>query len=94
MVDLQKTDCLVVGAGPAGLTSAVYLGRYLRSVLVASHGRSRACLIPREIALAERSYGFRFAHLHQKSLEIAAIIIRHISVLDAAERYRFGACLR
>ncbi|CEG06976.1 Thioredoxin reductase [Afipia felis] len=47
MADLQKTDCFVVGAGPAGLTAAVYLGRYLRSVLVADHGRSRARLIPR-----------------------------------------------
>lgn len=40
-------DCLVIGAGPAGLTTAVYLSRFHRRVLVADGGRSRASLIPR-----------------------------------------------
>lgn len=38
-------DCLVVGAGPAGLTAAMYLRRYLRSVLLADGGESRALWI-------------------------------------------------
>lgn len=40
-------DCLVIGAGPAGLAAALYLRRLRRSVLVADAGPSRASLIPR-----------------------------------------------
>jgi thioredoxin reductase (NADPH) len=40
-------DCIVVGAGPGGLTAAVYLARYLREVVVLDDGRSRAKWIPR-----------------------------------------------
>jgi len=40
-------DCLVIGAGPAGLTTAVYLSRFHRKVLVADGGHGRASLIPR-----------------------------------------------
>jgi thioredoxin reductase (NADPH) len=40
-------DCAVIGAGPAGLTAALYLTRFRRSVLVADGGQSRAALIPR-----------------------------------------------
>ncbi len=42
----MKLDCLVVGAGPAGLTAAIYLGRYMRHTLVVESGASRAALIP------------------------------------------------
>src|SRR4051812_42210778 len=35
-------DCAVIGAGPAGLTAAIYLKRFLRSVCVFGSGRSRA----------------------------------------------------
>ena len=40
-------DCAVIGAGPAGLTAALYLTRFRRTVLIADGGRSRAALIPR-----------------------------------------------
>ncbi len=39
-------DVLIVGAGPAGLTAATYLGRFRRSVIVADAGAPRACWIP------------------------------------------------
>ncbi len=39
-------DCLVIGGGPAGLTSAIYLARFHLSLKVVDAGKSRASLIP------------------------------------------------
>jgi thioredoxin reductase (NADPH) len=39
-------DCLIIGGGAAGLTAAVYLGRYRRRALVVDEGRSRLAMIP------------------------------------------------
>jgi thioredoxin reductase (NADPH) len=39
-------DCLIVGAGPAGLTAAIYLARFRLAVAIIDSGRSRAALIP------------------------------------------------
>ena len=39
-------DCLIVGAGPAGLLAATYLGRFRRRVIVIDAGESRAKWIP------------------------------------------------
>ena len=39
-------DCAVIGAGPAGLTSALYLARFHRRVIVFDGGNSRARWIP------------------------------------------------
>ncbi len=40
-------DCLVVGAGPAGLTAAIYLARFRLNIAVIDAGASRAATIPR-----------------------------------------------
>ena len=34
-------DCIIIGGGPAGLTCAIFLGRYQRRVLLIHHGRPR-----------------------------------------------------
>jgi len=39
-------DCLIVGAGPAGLTAATYLVRFHRRIAVVDAGESRARWIP------------------------------------------------
>jgi thioredoxin reductase (NADPH) len=43
---VKQVDCLIIGAGPGGLTAAIYLARYRRNFLIYSFGRSRASLIP------------------------------------------------
>lgn len=44
--DDAAVDCLVVGAGPAGLTAATYLARFGRRIAVVDAGQSRARWIP------------------------------------------------
>jgi thioredoxin reductase (NADPH) len=46
-MDDELLDCLIVGGGVAGLTAAVYMGRYKRRALVVDDDNSRLKLIPR-----------------------------------------------
>ncbi len=39
-------DCIIVGAGPAGLTAAIYLARFHLSIRLFDSGSSRAAMIP------------------------------------------------
>jgi thioredoxin reductase (NADPH) len=43
---MSEVDCLIVGAGPAGLTAATYLRRFCRRVAIYDGGNSRASYIP------------------------------------------------
>ncbi len=47
MHDPEFKDCVVIGAGPAGMTAALYLNRFHRNVAVLDAGNSRARWIPR-----------------------------------------------
>jgi len=42
----EPLDCLIVGAGPAGLVAATYLARFHRDIAVVDAGNSRAQWIP------------------------------------------------
>lgn len=68
----ETYDCLIVGAGPAGLTAATYLARFQRRVGVLSAGPSRAHYIPVSHNCPGFPFGISGADLVQRLREQAA----------------------
>lgn len=48
----EDAECIIIGGGPAGLTAAIYLARFLRSCVVVDGGQGRAASIPRSYNLS------------------------------------------
>ncbi|MFS8063371.1 MAG: NAD(P)/FAD-dependent oxidoreductase, partial [Luteimonas sp.] len=67
-----RLDCLVIGAGPAGLTAATYLARFHRDFVVVDAGRSRARWIPTSHNCPGFPFGVAGPALLQKLREQAA----------------------
>ncbi|GGB34594.1 pyridine nucleotide-disulfide oxidoreductase [Sphingomonas metalli] len=67
-------DCIIIGAGPAGLTAAIYLARFRLKIRLFDSGDSRAAWIPR-------------THNHAGFPEGIAGTELLARMLDQAERY-------
>jgi thioredoxin reductase (NADPH) len=88
MVETKTYDCVVVGAGPAGLTAAIYLARFRRDALVIDAGGSRAQWIPTSHNHPGFPNGIRgktlLARMRRQAEIYGAVIHRgHVSDLSA-----------
>ncbi|HCF1891946.1 NAD(P)/FAD-dependent oxidoreductase [Pseudomonas aeruginosa] len=67
----KSIETIVVGAGPAGLTAALYLARYRRQVLVLHDDESRALRIPRTYNVPGYADGIVGTELIERMMEHA-----------------------
>src|SRR3989304_2643712 len=80
-------DCLIVGAGPAGLTAATYLVRFHRRIAVVDAGESRARWIPvsHNFPGYPSGIGDRMPKMEGLEQAIAAGTVRLCAVCDGYE---------
>jgi thioredoxin reductase (NADPH) len=81
----KRLDCLVIGAGPAGLTAALYLARFGRRFAIVDWGDSRASRIPATHTLPMFSKGISgraFLRTMRNHLERYGVAVRHGEVIS------------
>jgi thioredoxin reductase (NADPH) len=83
-------DAIVVGAGPAGLTAAIYLGRFRRRCIVLEDAQSRARWIPTSHNIPGFTAGVGgeefLSSLKEQALKYGAHIRRtHVSTLTVSD---------
>jgi thioredoxin reductase (NADPH) len=87
-------DCVIIGAGPAGLTAAIYLGRFRRNFRVIDAGDSRARRIPKSHNVGGYADGISGEELMARLLDHAtrygARIDRQDVIALRAERAGFA----
>jgi thioredoxin reductase (NADPH) len=96
---MKILDCVVIGAGPGGLTAAIYLARYLREVVVVEDGRSRALWIPRSHNCPGYPDGIPGAELLERLRQQAArydapLVRERVETLERLEEGGFRIGLR
>ncbi|MEH3038941.1 MAG: NAD(P)/FAD-dependent oxidoreductase [Sphingomonas paucimobilis] len=74
--DADRIDCAIIGAGPAGLTAAIYLARFHLTIRMFDCGSSRAAMIPRTHNHAGYPGGITgpdlLAKMHEQAREFGA----------------------
>lgn len=79
-------ECLIIGAGPAGLSAALYMARYRRRVLVLHDGKARAARIPQTHNVPGFPDGIAGAVLLERMAEHATrygAVLRQVEVTGA-----------
>jgi thioredoxin reductase (NADPH) len=85
---MKHLECLIIGGGPAGLTAALYLGRFNRSTLLVDAGASRTSWIPKTHNLIGYKEGVSGPDLlermrDQTEMYGAELTVGEVSSLDA-----------
>jgi thioredoxin reductase (NADPH) len=84
-------DCVIIGGGPAGLTAATYLGRFIRSTLVIDAGDGRATRIPTTHNLLGFPEGISgrnlLVRMHQHAVRYGAeLVTGEVERIDRVEK--------
>lgn len=82
-------DCIIIGGGPAGLTAALYLARFQRSVTVIDAQQGRAQMIPKTHNLSPFPCGISGRDLlvrMRSHAELYGAEVEHASVFDVKQQ--------
>src|SRR3569623_1591307 len=89
-------DCIIIGAGPAGLTAASYLARFHLKIRLFDDGASRAALIPRtnnHAGYPDGSPGAELLLVMQRQAERCGAVREEVHV-DASDPGDGGVAVR